>query len=107
MNDIVSLATSLVMMEPSVSLKDSSTVVNFRHYSKFEVNVQTMILIVTSHHNVTMCPTVERGVFGGTNNGQMFLNLRVRHTHARPLLGIANFKDIFMQQLASMTNWTT
>ena len=22
-----------------------------------------MILIVSSHHNVTMCPTIERGVF--------------------------------------------
>ena len=66
-----------------------------------------MILIVTSHHNVTMCPTVERGVFVRTNNGQNVLNLWVRHTHARPLLGFANFKDIFMQQVAIMTNWTT
>ena len=91
-------------MESSVSLKDSNTVLNFRHYSKSEVNVQTMILIVTSHHNVKLCATIERGVFVGTNNGQNLLNLRVRHTHARPLLELANF---FMQQVVSMTNWTT
>ena len=66
-----------------------------------------MILIVTSHHNVKMCATVERSVFVGTNNGQILLNLWVRHTHACPLLGIANFKDTFLQQVASMTNWTT
>ena len=47
-----------------------------------------MILIVTSHHNVTMCPTVERGVVVGTNNGQNLLNLWVRRTHARPLLSV-------------------
>ena len=63
-----------------------------------------MTLIVTSHHNVKMCATVERGVFVGTNNGQNLLNLWVRHTHAHPLLEISNF---FMQQVASMTNWTT
>ena len=103
-HDIVSLTTTLVMMEPSVSLKDSNTVLNFRHYCKFEVNVQTMILIVTLHHNVKMCATIERGVFVGTNNGQNLLNLWVRHCHAHPLLEIANF---FMQQVASMTNWTT
>ena len=66
-----------------------------------------MVIIVTSHHNVTICPTIVRGVFVGTNNGQNLLNLWVRHTHAHPLLGIPNFKDIFMQQVASMTNWTT
>ena len=49
---IVSLTTTLMLMEPSVSLKDSNTVLNFRHLSKFEVNVQTMILIVTSHIHV-------------------------------------------------------
>ena len=91
-------------MEPSVSLKDSNAVLNFRHYSKFEVNVQTMILIVTSHHSVKMCANVERDVFVGTNNDQNLLNLWVRHTHARPLLEIADF---FMQRVASMTNWTT
>ena len=74
-HDIVSFTTTLVMMEPSVSLKDSNTVLNFRHCSKFEVNVQAMILIVTSHHNVKMCATVERGVFVGANNGQNLLNL--------------------------------
>ena len=51
-----------------------------------------------------MCPNIERGVFVGTNNDQNLLNLWVRHTHARPLLEIADF---FMQQVASMTNWTT
>ena len=66
-----------------------------------------MILIVTSHHNIKMCATIERGVFVGTNNCQNLLNLWVRHTHTRPLLRIANFEDIFMQQVASMTNWTT
>ena len=40
----------------------------------------------------------------GTNNGQNLLNLWVRHTHAHPLLEIANF---FMQQVPSMTSWTT
>ena len=50
-----------------------------------------------------MCTTVERDVFVGTNNGQNLLNLWVRHTHAHPLLEFANF---FMQQVASMTNWT-
>ena len=98
------MATTLMLMEPSVSLKDSYTVLNFEHYSKFEVNVQTMILIVTSHHNVKMCATVERSVFVGTSNGQNLLNLWVRHTHAHPLLEITNF---FIQQVASMTNWTT
>ena len=34
-----------------------------------------MILIVTSHHNVKMCATIERGVFVGTNSGQNLLNL--------------------------------
>ena len=57
-HDIVSLTTTLVLMEPSVSLKDSNTVLNFRHYSKFEVNVQTMILIVTSHIHVISCAVV-------------------------------------------------
>ena len=66
-----------------------------------------MILMVTSHHNVKMCATVERGVFVGTINGQNLLNLWIHHTHVRPLLGIANFKDIFMQHVGSMTNWTT
>ena len=52
------MTTTLVLMEPSVSLKDSNTVLNFRHYSKFEVNVQTMILIVTSHIHVISCAVV-------------------------------------------------
>ena len=55
---IVSLPTILVLMEPSVSLMDSNTVLNFRHYCKFEVNVQTMILIVTSHIHVISCAVV-------------------------------------------------
>ena len=55
---IVLIATTLVLMEPSVSLKDSNTVLNFRHYCKFEVNVQTMILIVTSHVHVISCTVV-------------------------------------------------
>ena len=63
-----------------------------------------MILIVTSHHNVKMCATIERGVFVGTNNGQNLLNLWVCHTHAHPLLEITNF---FMQQVVCMTNWTS
>ena len=49
-----------------------------------------MILIVTSHHNVKMCATVERGVFVGTNNGQNLLNLWVRHTHAHPLKSVGS-----------------
>ena len=83
-HDIVSVTTTLVMMEPSVSLKDSNTVLNFIHYCKFEVNVQTMILIVTSRHNVKMCATIEIGVFVGTSNGQNLLNLwSVTPTHIR------------------------
>ena len=57
-HDIVSIATTLVLMEPSVSLKDSNTVLDFRDYSKFEVNVQTMILIVKSQIHVISCTVV-------------------------------------------------